>query len=91
MGCIELMDYTLLLSHTSFKEGREFIKVNFKEVYAVEPGYKIFDVYLIGLSPIVIGVEDDCVIFPYVKPCHGTFVIRIESDEEVESLRSAGN
>lgn len=54
MGCIELMDYEILLSNTSFKEGREFIKKNFREVYEVEPGYKLFDVYLIGVPPILV-------------------------------------
>lgn len=86
MGCIELMDYEILLSDISFKEGREFIRRNFKDVYEIEPGYKLFDVYLIGVPPIVIGVENDHVIFPYVKPCHGTFVLKIEGGEEIERL-----
>ena len=86
MGCIELMDYTVLLSRVSFKECREYIKGNFKEVYEVEPGYKLFDVYLIGVSPIFVGVEDGKVIFPYVKPCHGTFVLKIEDEEEAKRV-----
>ncbi|GAI66852.1 unnamed protein product [marine sediment metagenome] len=88
MGCIELMDYEILLSDISFKEGREFIRRNFKDVHEVEPGYKLFDVYLIGIPPILVGVEDAYVIFPYVKPCHGTFVLKIEDREEVERLRA---
>ena len=86
MGCIELMDYKILLSRTSFKEGREYIQKNFKDVYEVEPGYKLFDVYLIGVPPIFIGAEGNCVIFPYVKPCHGTFVLKIEDEGEVKRL-----
>mgnify|MGYP001083487451 CR=1 FL=1 len=87
MGCIELMDYEILLSRISFKEGREFIMDNFKEVYEVEPGYKLFDVYLIGVSPIFVAAEDDYVIFTYVKPCRGTFVLKMEGEKEVELLR----
>jgi hypothetical protein len=87
MGCIELMDYRILLSNTSFKEGREFIRRNFREVYEVEPGYKLFDVYLIGVPPIQIAIEDGSIIFPYVKPCRGTFVLKIEGKEEIELLR----
>ena len=86
MGCIELMDYTILQSRVSFKECREYIKANCKEVYEVYPGYKLFDIYLIGVSPIFVGVEDNYVIFPYVKPCHGTFVLKIEGEEEVKKL-----
>jgi len=88
MGCIELMKHEILLSNTSFKEGREFIRRNFREVYEVEPGYKLFDVYLIGVPPILVGVEDEHVIFPYLKPCRGTFVLKIEGGEEIERLRS---
>ncbi len=87
MGCIELMKPEILLSDTSFKEGREFIRRNFREVYEVEPGYKLFDVYLIGVSPIPIAIEDESVIFPYVKPCRGTFVLKMEGKEEIELLR----
>ena len=54
----------------------------------VEPRYKLFDVYLIGVPPILVGVEDDHVIFPYVKPCCGTFVLKMERGEEIERLRS---
>ena len=87
MGCIELMDYEILLSDISFKEGREYIKSNFKEVYEVEPGYKLFNIYLIGVPPILVGAEDTHVIFTYMKPCRGTFVLKIEGEKEIELLR----
>jgi hypothetical protein len=86
MGCIELMEYEILLSEITYKEGREFIRRKFKEVYEVEPGYKLFDVYLIGIPPILIGVEDGYVIFPYIKPCHGTFILKIKDGEEIGRL-----
>ena len=40
----------------SFKEGQEYIKVNFKEVYEVEPGYKLFDIYLFDWCSTDFGV-----------------------------------
>ena len=86
MGCIELMEYEILLADSTYKEGREFIRWNFKAVYEVEPGYKLFDVYLIGVPPIFIGVEDKYVIFPYIKPCHGTFILKIKDGEEIGRL-----
>jgi hypothetical protein len=89
MGCIELMDYEILLSRISFKEGRDYIQKHFKDIYEVEPGYKMFDVYLIGVPPILVATEDNYVIFPYIKPCHGTFILKIEGAEEVERLTTA--
>jgi hypothetical protein len=50
----------------------------------------MFDVYLIGVPPISIGVDGDDVIFPYTKPCYGTFLLRIRGEEEIESLRKGG-
>ena len=87
MGCIEEMKYEAILSQASFKECRDYVKEHFPERYEVEPGYRIFESYIIGLPPIFIGVEGDTVYFPYTKPCHGTFLLRIECAEEVVRLR----
>jgi len=40
------MNYEILLPNSSFKECAEYIKKNFKEIYYVPAGYKIFDNYL---------------------------------------------
>ena len=88
MGCIESLKYEKILSGASFRECLEFIEKNVPEVWYVDPGYKIFDSYLIGLPPIALGIEDGTrIIFPYTKPCHGTFLLRIEDPEEVERVR----
>ena len=87
MGCVESMNYEILLRDATFKESRDFIKGNFKESIDVQPGFKVFDVYVIGLPPIAIGLEGDFVIFPFTKPCHGTFLLRVEDKEEAERLR----
>ncbi|HTY51869.1 MAG TPA: DUF1894 domain-containing protein [Methanomicrobiales archaeon] len=87
MGCIEELKYETLLSHASFKECRDYVKEHFSERYEVEPGYKIFESYIIGLPPIIIGIDGDSVVFPYTKPCHGTFLLRINCQDEVIRLR----
>ena len=88
MSCIEQMKYKLLLERTSFREAREYIEKNSDEVYYVDPGYKIFkDYYIIGVPPVAMGVKGKELIFTYVKPCHGTFVMALESEEEINRLR----
>ena len=87
MGCVESMNYEIVLRDASFKESRDYIKANFKEFIDVQPGFKVFDIYVIGLPPIAIGLDGDCVIFPYTKPCHGTFLLRVEDPEEAARLR----
>ena len=88
MGCIDELDYEILLSSGTIKECADYIKKNFKEIYYVHQGYMIFNTYLIGMNPIPVAVENDYVIMPYVKPCHGSFVMRIKKKEEVETLRT---
>jgi hypothetical protein len=87
MGCIEEMKYEILLANSSFKECREYIKKNCSEIYTVDPGFKLFELHLIGVPPVLIGVEGSNVIFPYTKPCYGTFLLKIEGREEIERLR----
>ncbi len=81
------MNYEILLPNSSFKECAEYIKKNFKEIYYVDAGFKIFDGYLIGVPPIPIAVDGDFIIMPYVKPCHGCFVLRVPGGEEVGRMR----
>ena len=88
MSCIEELDYEILLPNSSIKECADYIKKNFKEIYYVRQGYRIFNTYLIGINPIPVAVDNDDIIMPYVKPCHGSFVLRIKGKGEVERLRT---
>ena len=94
MSCIEQMKYTIHLQKTSFKEAREYIEKNSDEVYYVSPGYKIFkDYYIIGIPPIAMGVKGNALVFPYTKPCHGSFVLSIDNEDsikEINRLRETG-
>jgi hypothetical protein len=94
MSCIEQMKYNILLDRISFKEAREYIEINSDEVYYVSPGYKIFkDYYIIGIPPIAVGAKGNALVFPYTKPCHGSFVLSIENEDsikEINRLRETG-
>jgi hypothetical protein len=85
--CIDELNYEILLSKETFKECSKFIRSKFKETYIIEPGFKLFEAYIIGVPPIYVGVKDETIIFPYTKPCHGTFVLSIRSPETVAKLR----
>lgn len=94
MSCIEQMKYTIHLQRISFKEAREYIEKNSDEVYYVSPGYKIFkDYYVIGIPPIAVGAKGNALVFPYTKPCHGSFVLSIDNEDsikEINRLRETG-
>ena len=78
----------IILSRTTFKDARESIKKNVREYHEVEPGYKIYDVHIIGVPPLYVGLEGENLIFPYTKPCHGTFVVKVAGGEEIARLRA---
>jgi hypothetical protein len=82
------MNYEIVLRDATFKESREYIKSRFGESIDVPPGFRIFDVHVIGLPPISIGLDGDFVVFPYTKPCHGTFLLRVEDKNEAARLRA---
>lgn len=88
MGCIEDLKYETILSSATFRECRTYVETNFREFYLVELGYRIFEEYIIGVPPIAIGIDGASVIFPYTKPCHGTFLLKIEGPEEIDRLRT---
>jgi hypothetical protein len=82
------MNYEILMRGGSFKECREYIRKHFTEYIDVQPGFKIFDIHTIGVPPIAIGLDRDFIIFPYTKPCHGTFQLRVEDTVEAARLRA---
>lgn len=87
MGCLESLPYEVILSKISFKEAREFL-ARYPEKYDVEPGYQMFDVRIIGVPPIRVAVDGEALIFPFTKPCHGTFLVRVlQADAEISRLR----
>lgn len=87
MGCIEELPYEVVLRGGSFKECRDYVRKHFRESLEVQPGFKIFDTHIIGIPPISIGLDGDFVIFPFTKPCHGTFLLRVEDRAEADRLR----
>ena len=88
MGCVESMNYEIVLKGASFQESREYIRAHFKEYLDVQPGFKVLDLHLIGLPPVTLGLDGDFIIFPYTKPCHGTFLLRVEDAKEAARLRA---
>ena len=87
MGCLESLPYEIVMSRISFSEARDALS-RYREKYDVLPGYEIFGIRLIGVPPVRIAVDGDAVFFPFTKPCHGTFLIKVPgAEEEIEKLR----
>lgn len=91
MGCLENMNYEILARNCSFKEARELIRENSAEVYEVPVGFKLLDKVIIGIPPILVGIKENKIIYTYTKPCHGTFIVVVDDDEEgMTSVKKSG-
>lgn len=86
MTCIEDIPHEIIRSSISFQECRRLIEENAPLVYYINPGFKILGSPLVGSPPVAIGVDGDALYFPYTKPCHGTFLLKVENREEVSRI-----
>ncbi len=88
MACIDNYNYEILLKG-SFKECAEYIKQNYKNIKNLDAGEEVIDgVMLIGKPPIPIAYDENYVIFPYTKPCYGSFVLKVPLEEYMKHENS---
>lgn len=89
MSCIDEIPYEILLSRVTPKQCGEFVKKNTDEMYHVPGGYKIRGVPLVGGTAIPVGISGSDLIFQFVKPCSGLYVLKIsEAQDEIEKVRA---
>ncbi len=93
MTCLNDYEYTVLLQHITYGEAEAFIREKYWETYYFEPGFRVLGLRLLGETAVPVAVEDgrdDTLVFPYTKPCMGTFVLRFaDIPEEVKRVRSS--
>ncbi|HHI30644.1 hypothetical protein B6V01_005175 [Methanosarcinales archaeon ex4572_44] len=87
-ACVEEMDYEILLARRPLDECSKLIRKRCREIYFANPGFRVFELHLIGVPPIPIGIENEHLIIIYVKPCHGAFVLKLPGDGEVDRIRA---
>lgn len=93
MPCLNDYDYEVLLQHITYEQAELFIRERYWETYYFEPGYRVLGLRVLGDTAVPVAIEDksdDAVIFPYTKPCMGTFVLRFPGvSDEVKRIRSS--
>ncbi len=93
MTCLNDYEYTVLLQHITYGEAEAFIREKYWETYYFEPGFRVLGLRLLGETAVPVAVEDgrdDTLVFPYTKPCMGTFVLRFPNvPDEVKRVRSS--
>ena len=93
MPCLNEYDYEVLLQHVTYEQADQFIREKYWETYYFEPGFHVLDLRLLGDAAVPVAIDDqsdDALIFPYTKPCMGTFVLRFPGvPDEVKRIRSS--
>jgi hypothetical protein len=80
-------DFEILLKNTTSKECESFIKDNSEDMCIVPGGYNVKGITLLGTTSPV-GFSGNNIVFQYIKPCFGFFVLKLEGEaEEIRRLR----
>lgn len=82
MTCINDLSFEILLKGTGPVKCEEMVKKSSDKVYYVPGGYRIRGVPLVG-DNVPVGVKGDDVIFQFIKPCSGLFVLRLSDAADV--------
>ena len=92
MVCLNDLNYEILLKDATPAECEKLIRDVCEEVYFVPAGYKIYDIPLIGSEYIPVGTRGSSIVFRFIKPCTGLFVLEVkDAQDEIDRLRSGGD
>lgn len=88
-SCTKDVPYEILLSGITPAQSEKFIKENSDRLFHVPGGYKIKGMKLIGSDKIPVGVKGKDLIFQFIKPCFGLFVLKItDAQDEIDKLQN---
>lgn len=87
MVCLSEYKLEVLLKNANPKECENFVKENAEEMYLVPGGYTIKGIFLLGTA-IPVGFSGNAILFQFIKPCFGLFVVRMKNEpEEIQKLK----
>ncbi|MGD9778844.1 DUF1894 domain-containing protein [Methanomethylovorans sp.] len=87
-SCTKDIPYEILTSGVTLAQSEKYIKDNSDRVFHVPGGYNIKGMKLIGSDKIPVGVKGKDLIFQFIKPCFGLFVLKIaDAQEEIDKLQ----
>lgn len=87
MVCLSGYNIEVLLKNATPKECENVVKEHSEDMYLVPGGYDIKGIFLLG-TDIPVGFSGNDIIFQFIKPCFGLFVIRMKNEaEEIKKLK----
>lgn len=87
MVCLKEYDFEILLKNATLKECENFVVEHSDDAYLIPGGYKVKGILLLG-TDIPVGFSGNEIIFRFIKPCFGLFIIRMKIEvEEIKELK----
>ena len=86
MGCVEELPYEVVLSRASFAECRAYVEKHCPRYCHVDPGFTALREAHHRRPADRDRGRRRRRLFPYTKPCYGTFLLRIEDAAEAARL-----
>lgn len=87
-SCTKNIPYEILLSGVTPSQSEKYIKENSDKVFHVPGGYHIRGMKLIGSENIPVGVKGKDLLFQFIKPCFGIFVLKVtDAQDEIDKLQ----
>ncbi|MBC7084823.1 MAG: DUF1894 domain-containing protein [Methanomethylovorans sp.] len=88
-SCTKNIPYEILISGITPAQSEKYIKENSDRVFHVPGGYNIRGMKLIGSDKIPVGVKGKDLLFQFIKPCFGVFVLKItDAQDEIDKLQT---
>ncbi|WP_370573002.1 DUF1894 domain-containing protein [Methanomethylovorans sp.] len=87
-SCTKDIPYEILLSGVTPAQSEKYIKENSDKIFHVPGGYHIRGMKLIGSDKIPVGAKGKDLMFQFIKPCFGVFVLKItDVQDEIDKLQ----
>lgn len=86
-SCMHEMPYEIVEKGLNPVQSSKIIKQLSDKVYYVPSGYNLNSMVLIGSDKIPVGTQGTNIIFQFIKPCFGIFILKIkDAKEAIEQL-----
>ena len=89
--CFNQLWSGVLLKNVTVRRVNNRVKKICSEYYWIEPGHVFRGVPILLNAPMLVGIDEDAgrILMPFKKPCYGTSLYSIDSNqEEIASLRA---
>lgn len=81
-SCMNELPYEIIEKGLNPVQSNKMVRELSDKVYYVPGGYNLGEMTLIGSDKIPVGIKGTEIIFQFIKPCFGIFVLKITNAQK---------